>query len=401
MHAVADTDRLVADGIITQAQAAVIESRARETMVALAINKLLSGGIIAATGGVVLWLQDALAVALTGTLALAAGIAILARGGALYRIFGNAAALIGAGMLIGGSTLKLLTDAPDIAGQTIIVAGGLTALAAALALRRVGPASRFVTGAILLLGIALHLGGIGFYTATHGTGGLAISLLSLYSAALIGLAGWFIDLRLVTALAIVPFAQALDTSTEYFHAAYVFYSPEPTLSILQMALLMGLCYWLTHRFAVRTARHGGILAVMAFIVANLCALVGSLWGDMVGRTLWAPSFTDTTTSDAYDAAMKAFANSTLTISANVYAVLWAVALAAMVLCAGANNRRGLFNTALTFAAIHAYTQVFETFYAEPLAYVIGGLAAIPLAWGMWRLNTWFLAKGRAASPVKG
>ena len=49
-----------------------------------------------------------------------------------------------------------------------------------------------------------------------------------------------------------------------------------------------------------------------------------------------------------------------------------------------------FQDALTFAGIHAYTQMFESFYDEPLAYVIGGLAAIPLAFGLWRLNNaWF------------
>ena len=52
----------------------------------------------------------------------------------------------------------------------------------------------------------------------------------------------------------------------------------------------------------------------------------------------------------------------------------------------------MVNTALTFAAIHAYTQLFESFGDEPLAYFIGGLAAIPLAWGLWRLNGWITAK---------
>jgi hypothetical protein len=47
---------------------------------------------------------------------------------------------------------------------------------------------------------------------------------------------------------------------------------------------------------------------------------------------------------------------------------------------------------MTFGGIHAYTQAFETFYDEPLAYVIGGLAAIPLAWGLWRLNDQFEAR---------
>lgn len=50
------------------------------------------------------------------------------------------------------------------------------------------------------------------------------------------------------------------------------------------------------------------------------------------------------------------------------------------------NRRGLFNAGMTFAGIHAYTQLFENFGDEPLAYVVGGLAAVPLAWGLWRLD---------------
>ena len=71
-------------------------------------------------------------------------------------------------------------------------------------------------------------------------------------------------------------------------------------------------------------------------------------------------------------------------------MVWAALLAGMVLWAAIGNRRGLFNAAMTFAGIHAYTQMFETFHNEPLAYVVGGLAAIPLAFGLWRLNNaWF------------
>ncbi|MFT7059052.1 MAG: hypothetical protein ACJASV_001559, partial [Pseudorhodobacter sp.] len=36
-----------------------------------------------------------------------------------------------------------------------------------------------------------------------------------------------------------------------------------------------------------------------------------------------------------------------------------------------------------------YTQAFEIFGDDPLAYVIGGLVAVPLAWGLWRLNARF------------
>ena len=80
------------------------------------------------------------------------------------------------------------------------------------------------------------------------------------------------------------------------------------------------------------------------------------------------------------------------MSAGVYSVLWAIALAAMVFWAAQRNQRGLFNAAMTFAAIHVYTQFFESFSKEPLAYVVAGLAAIPLAWGIWRLNHWMTGR---------
>jgi len=58
MHAVADTNQLVRDGIISETQATDIEARARDAMVALVINLLLAGGILAASGGLVFWLAD-------------------------------------------------------------------------------------------------------------------------------------------------------------------------------------------------------------------------------------------------------------------------------------------------------------------------------------------------------
>jgi hypothetical protein len=186
----------------------------------------------------------------------------------------------------------------------------------------------------------------------------------------------------------------LDTSTSYFHAAYVFYSPESTLSILQMAVLIGGCLFFLNKVSTRTAPHLRILTVMGFVVANLCALVGSLWGDVVGSHLWGPyarRYTDYDNWDSYYAARDAFREASLSISADVYSILWAIALIGIIFSAAHKNMRGLFNTAVTFLAIHAYTQAFESFYDEPLAYVIGGFLAIPLAWGMWRLNQRFLA----------
>ena len=63
MHTLADTKQLALDGIITAEQARVIETRAREAMVAMGINTLLCAGILAATLGTIFWLASAPAVA--------------------------------------------------------------------------------------------------------------------------------------------------------------------------------------------------------------------------------------------------------------------------------------------------------------------------------------------------
>lgn len=390
MQAIADTERLVADGVITPDQAQVIEGRAKETMTFLAINSVLCFGIIAATAGLIFWLANAVLVAVFGALALIGGLLILARTGDLYRMFGNAAALIGAGMLLGGATTELLTNYEQSAGWVMLFLGAAIGLGFALLAQRRRFGAPFVTGAIFLMGLAMHLGGLGYLLGQAQISGPPISLAYAYAACLIAVAGWLTDIRFVTVLAIVPFAQMLDTGTFYFHAMYAFYSPEPTLSVLQMTVLVVACLLAVRALKQRDARHLHVLAVLAFIVANLCALVGSLWGDVVGETLWGPGYwtNNATTWEEHDAAREAFRRSAVVISEGVYSVLWAIVLAGVILWSAVRGQRGLFNTAMTFAAIHAYTQLFESFGQEPLAYVLGGLAAIPLAWGMWRLNDW-------------
>ncbi|MEM9344658.1 MAG: hypothetical protein AAGA87_16580 [Pseudomonadota bacterium] len=311
-------------------------------------------------------------------------------------MFGNAAALIGSGMLIGGAYADLVATYEDIAGFTSIALSLPIAFLAGRSLRFGGVTARFVAGSILLMATALHLAGVGLLAEQYGIGGIPRAGLFLYASVLIAGAGWFTNARAITALALVPFAQMLDTSTNYFHAAYVFYSPESTLSILQMTLLVVGCVILLRRASPGTAPHLRILAVMGFVVGNLCALVGSLWGDVVGGHVWGPyghryRFEDW---EAYRDARDAFRETTVFISADTYSVLWAVALIVILLWAANRGMRGLFNTAVTFLVIHGYTQAFESFHDEPLAYVIGGFAAIPLAWGMWRLNQRFLEHGR-------
>jgi len=268
--------------------------------------------------------------------------------------------------------------------------GGAIAGIAALAFRKGPDGLAFSIGSLGLMGVALHLAGL-IYLITEVTSGGAINVAAaLYATTLIVAAGVFTNVRAVTALAIVPFAQALETGTAYWHAAYVFYSPESTLTILQMSVLIGACLWAIRRFPERIARHAGILSIMAAVVGSLAFLVGTLWGDYVGITFFrnaAPVYGDYADFAAYQRARDLYESGFFHINEHIYSVAFAIVLIAGAWFAAALNRRGLFNAAVTFLGIHAYTQMFESFSDEPMVYALGGLAAIPLAWGLWRLNT--------------
>ncbi|MDJ0685356.1 MAG: hypothetical protein QNJ84_11690 [Alphaproteobacteria bacterium] len=400
MLAIADTLRLVEDEIITPEQARIIEARGREAKVALAVNSVLCLGIVSATAGLIFWLKDALVVAFFGSLLCGAGFVIFQRGGALFRMFANSAILVGAGMLIGGAGFELVANYRNVAGLFLATGGAAIALAAGWLFCRRFANLEFVVGCVLLMGAAAHLVGLGLLVEQFKVVGVLASICYFYSAMVIAGAGWVVDVRFVTAFAIIPFAQMLHVDTGYFRATYFFSSPESTISILQMAILIGFCAWVSARVADRTRRHARTLAVMAFIVANLCALVGSIWGDVLGATLWGPGHLRPgafSLAEGQLSGWEAFQAGVLVISDQLYSVLWAVALAVLVFWAAHRNLRGLFNTALTFGAIHAYTQLFESFYNEPAAYAIGGFAAIPFAWGVWRLNKRLASRAIAAT----
>lgn len=385
MAHLADTTRLVQDGILTTGQADEIRNRSRETMITLAINIFLTGGIIAATLGFIGWLADPVPVAALGGLSLLAGLFQLLKGDDRFAIFGNAAALIGAGLLIGGASVELMANFEAVAPTAMALLGGLVLVVAGAAFRRAGSGLGLLTGAIALMGAAAHLTGLALFEFD----GLAVTGFFLYAAALIFALGVLVDVRFVTALAIIPFAQMLDTSTLYWHAAYAFYSPESTLSIIQMGVLVATFTWLAARLSDRVGRHFGITAMLAFVVMNLCFLVGSLWGDEVGQSIWGPDRTAFGRDwEGYQAALEDWRNAAWVIGEQVYSIIWAAVLIGLTAFSALTTRRGLFNASLTFLGIHLYTQMFESYGDEPMAWALGGLAAIPAAWGLMLANSW-------------
>lgn len=400
MPHVVQTEALVAEGILTADQGSIIARRSRQVMVSLVINSVLCLGIIAAAIGFVLWLANAVAVAIVGALFLAAGFLVLLKTEVIYRMFGNAAALIGAGMLTFGAMFELVDKMGERAGGLALIGIGVVALAGTVLLYLRSPShARFLTGSLILLAGVLHVTGLYLWGYAVDLEGLPVPLIQGYIVVLMIGVGMLIDVRLLTALAIVPFAQMLETGTFYWSAMYAFYSPEPTLSILQMGVAMAICIALVPVLSDRLRAHTHMFGIMAFITANLCFLVGSLFGDTIGLTFWGPgesSWRFDGGRENYQVARDAFDATAIHIHEHVFSVVWAIGLIIAAFWAAQTNRRGIFNAAMTFGAIHAYTQAFETFYDEPAAYVLGGLAAIPLAWGLWRLNDQFEAQNSDA-----
>lgn len=152
-------------------------------MVALVINSLLIGGIIAAALGLVFWLADPMSVAVVGGLSAILGVAILHKGSDLYRMFGNAAALIGAGMLTSGAGLGLADKYPQIATAAMLVIGAALAGMALFGMLKGGAKLRFASGAILLMGLALHGAGLAFGVDHGDLSALPVPLASLLCSA--------------------------------------------------------------------------------------------------------------------------------------------------------------------------------------------------------------------------
>ena len=128
MPHVVQTEALIEEGFLTREQGAEIARRSRETMLALVVNIVLCGGIIAASLGFVFWIADPFGVALLGLAFLVAGLATLVRAGDLYRMLGHAATLIGGGMLIAGAGIEIAERLPGTAHWALLTAGAFIAM---------------------------------------------------------------------------------------------------------------------------------------------------------------------------------------------------------------------------------------------------------------------------------
>lgn len=191
-----------------------------------------------------------------------------------------------------------------------------------------------------------------------------LAIAALTTAAAIGFRSAFLS-----ALAVLSGGAVLGSGTAYWHASYSVFVREATLTVLVLSAFSVGLYGLRHRAApawramlTSAARTSAFIAAMGF-------WVGSLWGDYIGEH-WARE------EGRWLATME-WRETALHVPEWVFSLGWAGALIGLI----ATQPRGGFLSvsAVVFLAIHAYTQFFETFGAQPWAMLIAGLTAFALA----------------------
>ena len=330
MKIVLDVAKLVEEGEITSEQAEHLKKLAGKETGSLAINILLSLGVIAIASG------------------------ILALEPSVTTILVVGAALMGSGLLV----------------------------------RHYRPVQWGLLGsAILLVGALAVSGGVLILFDGHWAAFLLVAVLLL-------LVGIVARNGLPIALSVLAFATILGSSTGYWHASYMLVVREPSITLATFALLAWGTFHLSQQLPSQYERLALIFSRMSLILVNFGFWVGSLWGDYPGESWAQSQIFENldTFGESYER-LEGWREGALFISDVTFAVLWALGLLAVGVWGAKRNRRFVVNTVAVFGSIHFYTQWFENLGATPLTVIAGGAVAVALAVGFWRYNMSLAAKG--------
>lgn len=394
MKHLVDVDGLVEDEVLTQEQADEILRRSREGLVALAINIVLFLGILSVVVGTYLLKLGPESSIVVGSIISLAGILSVFKLGPRFNIIANAVSFVGTAIFVGGFVWYFVEELDSL--TPAILLGFIVAAIGYTAFSRLGKRFRFIFGWITVLGVATHIAGILGTESKLNVDWLALS----YVGALLIATGVALNVRFISALSIVAFASAL-AATGYWHATYWLAIFEPTLTILEFTAIALTCAALSRRLNERYARHSRMVGLLAYVWINMAMWVGSLWGDVVGEHIWGPDRADHTDLSSYKMALDAFEAWTIVIPELLYVIVWAAAILAVGIWAALSNRRRVFNAAVTFGAIHFYTQWFERLEQSARSLIIAGVIAIVLAWGIYQLNNWLKKRDDKANISVG
>ena len=273
--------------------------------------------------------------------------------------------LIGFGVIAtAGGALALLPS-----GATAILLGLLLS-AAGLFLSAERAREWGLLGSMLLLvGSITAAGGILFVTQGSAVGFLTVTLLCLIGSVLA-------KSSLLAALAVLSLSSTVGAMTAYSHARYMLAIQQPTVTVGLFSLLGLGAYHLSKVLPVDYKGVAIIAARTSVFVVNLGFWVGSLWGDSLGRQRDRWSF-----------------RSEAVIPDWVFGVGWAVGLVATGVWAARAHKRWVVILVAVFGAIHFYTQYFERLGASPGSILFAGLAALGIAFAIFRYNKFLVTEG--------
>jgi hypothetical protein len=271
--------------------------------------------------------------------------------------------LIGFGVVAVASGAVALMPTPLTA---VLLGTTLFAPGCAIVLRRIQQWN--VLGQIcLVIGALMFAGGV----IAYGEGSLAAMLIVTIALALAAVVA---RSSLLIALAVLSASACLGARTGYSHATYSLAIFEPTLTVVLFAALAFAAYHISHRLSADYERVALMAARTSVVLVNFGFWIGSLWGDplMLMRGLGRAQIVSRLSETV--------------IPANIFSMVWALALIGAGIWAARANRRWLVNTAAAFGAIHFYTQWFEKLGATPASVLLGGFVMLGIALALWTFN---------------
>lgn len=258
--------------------------------------------------------------------------------------------LVGFGVIaVSGAVLALVP-----AASTAIFLGLVVLFAGVFLLTKDRLERKLLANMMILIGALMSGGGI-IVTAE----GSLVSILGV--TLLFAIASVVSRSSLLSVLAVLLLSSAIGVRSGYFHAGYFLMIREPLMTILLFTLLASILYPLSKKLPLRYENIITAAMRSSLFMINLAFWVGSLWG----------------------AGLKSQGS---VVSADVFAIIWALALVGSAIWAWKKNLRWLLNSAAIFGGIHFYTQWFEHLGAQPGTVLLAGLMALGFALGLRTLN---------------
>lgn len=261
---------------------------------------------------------------------------------------------------VGGATLAMLPTAGTAIALGVAVCAAGTALVALRCTQwSVLAGICVITGALLTGGGIIKLG--------DGSVGSLLAVAALFGSIAIAARS-----ALLSVLATLVLSACLGARTDYLHAAYFLRVEWPTLTIVSFGSVGAMLYAISKRVPADCARIVIAAAATSAFVVNFGFWVGSLLGDRQASRAGI--------GDPVSRGLAAIAVDW------VFALTWAIALAAAGVWAWRRDRRWLMNLVAVFGAIDLYTQWFERLGASPASVLIAGLIALVIALALRSYN---------------